>query len=150
MSLKISPDVQRFPLHNDVSFFRDRWHCSHHTCNGIIWKTSHGVVFYLWSWKKFFNLLLELKISCSLQAGKYCDLHFWSFLRNSKDSLPKKGKTMRMFSFGTVSMILVGMKILSKNIWCNFLSNFLETYSSEKFVSEMLLLCGICSKYSRE
>ena len=66
--------------------------------------------------KKLLNLLFELKITCSLQNGKFLEMNLLSLVLRLSDCFPKKGKQILSSFFGTVNTtFLLATKILSGN-----------------------------------
>ena len=65
--------------------------------------------------KKLLNLLFELKITCSLQNGKFLEMNLLSLVLRLSDCFPKKGKQILSSFFGTVNTTFLATKILSRN-----------------------------------
>ena len=65
--------------------------------------------------KKLLNLLFELKITCSLQNGKFLEMNLLSLVLRLSDCFPKKGKQILSYFWGTVNTTFLATKILSRN-----------------------------------
>ena len=65
--------------------------------------------------KKLLNLLFELKITCSLQNGKFLEMNLLSLVLRLSDCFPKKGKQILSSFFGTVNTTILATKILLRN-----------------------------------
>ena len=53
--------------------------------------------------KKLLNLLFELKITCSLQNGKFLEMNLLSLVLRLSDCFPKKGKQILSSFLGMVN-----------------------------------------------
>ena len=97
--------------------------------------------------KKLLNLLFELKVTCSLQNGKFLEMNLLSLVLRLSDCFPKKVNKFWVLFLARLTRLSWLRKFCQEILWYSGPWKILEKHFFEKYPLKMLLPHEICSSH---